>query len=136
MSRGLPPLIPRRKRHDGLHVGAGGSAHFDGVGMEAPDHRRIHGIGRAERAEQKWSSAAEPFSTTAPDRIDANDIGRRLIVQRTMLHRPPRIHRQLFAQRHKSGVHFAMRSHAHALAPQLVAATNRPTEISQPGIRG
>src|SRR5262245_60359351 len=56
--------------HDRRHVSAGPWTDFDRVGVEPRDHGRVHGIGRAERAEQEGAVRAVATAAIGPDLFD------------------------------------------------------------------
>ncbi len=102
---GFAPFDPRRQRHQGAHVGLCSSADLNRVGVETPNNRSVHGVGRAESSIEKRPARAKPRPALAPDRIDTRHVAGRVSVERALQYRPPDIHRQLPPQRTKSGVH-------------------------------
>src|SRR3981081_263440 len=53
LERRRAPLGPGRQRHHRVGIGASRRAKLDGIGMEARDHGRIHGVGGTKGAEQE-----------------------------------------------------------------------------------
>src|SRR5215208_28119 len=51
LQRRGPPLLPRRQRLHGLHVGPRQRPDVDGIGDETRNDRRVHGVGCAKAAE-------------------------------------------------------------------------------------
>src|SRR5579859_1655324 len=104
---GRLPFLEGRQRPHRVGIGLASLVEIEPIGPEAADHRREHGVGDREAAEQERPdrALAEPLAAVPPDRGDAVDVGLDLGRDAAVRERRADVHGTMRAQRLEARVH-------------------------------